>query len=152
MRDHFGQDGTTTDGTPAADPTAADPTAVSPAVGLAASPVIAPAPAVASLPAAPTLQQAVNKAVAKADSDAIVATVPDATHHTKLEPCSPIVLGSTAVGAGIGALVGGPPGAAAGAAIGWLSERYMVLGGPLGKVWEGLRHGVKKITASTQGQ
>lgn len=128
MRDMFGADTPTiSEGAPAAP-------VPSPTAGLSASPAITPAAAVAGLPAAPTLQQAVDKAVAKADADQKVATDPNAVHHVKLAPLAPSVLGSTATGALIGSAILPGPGTAVGAGIGWLVERYQIGGGPFGKV------------------
>ena len=129
--DMFGQDNITSDGTPSVDPTAAASDAV------AATPPSAPLASTAG--AAPTVQQAVDKATAKVTADAAVATDPHAVHHVKLAPAAPTVLGSTATGAGIGFLVGGPPGAAVGAGIGWVAERYQIGGGPVGKIWGGIK-------------
>ena len=102
--------------------------------GTSSTPAIAPAAAVASLPAAPTLQQAVDKAVAKAGADAVVATDPHAVHSVKLAPLAPTVLGSTAAGAAIGTAIFPGPGTLVGAGAGWLVERYQIGGGPFGKV------------------
>ncbi len=102
--------------------------------GTSATPAITPAAAVAGLPKAPTLQQAVDKAVAKASADAIVAIDPHATHSVKKAPLAPAVLGSTATGALIGSAILPGPGTLLGAGIGWGMERYNIAGGPFGKV------------------
>lgn len=137
MRDVFGAEGITTDGTTAADPgvaamaagmggmtaTAATPTAITP---------VAAAPTGAK---APTLQQAVDKAVAKAGADAKVATDPNAVHSVRLAVAAPIVVGATAAGALIGSAILPGPGTAIGAGVGWLTERYQIAGGPWGRLW-----------------
>lgn len=93
------------------------------------------APAAAPAAGAPTLQQAVDKAVAKTEADKAVAASPHAFHHVQLSATAPVVLGAAAAGAGIGFMVGGPPGAAIGAAIGFVEEKYqLVSGGILGTV------------------
>lgn len=104
------------------------------AFGDDAPPAGAPAPA-APPPAANSLQQAVSKAQDKAKADAAVASDPNASHHVKLAPLAPTVLGSTAAGALIGATILPGVGALPGAAIGWAVERYQVGGGPFGKAW-----------------
>jgi len=119
MRDYFGQDPPSSDGSPVPPPPMPDPTPVAVAPGTTA----------------PTLQQSVDKAVAKAGADAVVATDPHATHSVKLAATAPPVLGATAAGAGIGFLAGGPPGAAVGAAAGWVIERYQIGGGPIRTLW-----------------
>jgi hypothetical protein len=118
MRDMFGTDS----GAPSESATVDVPAATAPA------PASTPA---ATTPAAgaPTLQQAVNKAVAKGDADKIVNANPDATHHVKLAPLSKPVIGATAAGAALGALVAGPVGAVVGAGVGFVQERYQVAGG-----------------------
>jgi hypothetical protein len=123
MRDTFGADA------PSESATAAPP-APAPAPAPAAP---AAAPPAAPAGPAPTLQQAVDKAVAKSDADKAVAAMPEATHHIKLDPLAPTVLGSAATGAGIGFWLGGPPGALVGAGIGWVAERYQIGGGLFGK-------------------
>lgn len=110
-------------------------TAAAPAAPVAAAPAPTQAAAAAPAPtgAAPSLPQAVEKAVAKAEADKIVAATPEASHHVKLDPLAPVVLGSTAAGAGIGFFLGGPPGALVGAGVGWVAERYQIGGGLFGK-------------------
>jgi|HubBroStandDraft_1064217.scaffolds.fasta_scaffold123184_2 hypothetical protein len=120
MNDAFGGD------TPASEMATATPDTSG---GSAAAPSAMPA---TTTPV--TLAQAVDKATAKATADAVVAKDPHATHHAVLGATSPIVLGATAAGAGIGFWAGGPVGAAIGAAAGWTVERYQVLGGVLNKV------------------
>jgi len=143
MQDHFGQDGITTEGTDAgsgtpASATTAGGTMLAPAP--AAAPAVAPTATPATPPPAPvTIDQALAKATAKASADATVAAVPAAVHSVKLAPNAPIVIGSTAAGAGIGMMLGGPPGAALGAGIGWVTERYQIAGGPWGRVWNKLK-------------
>jgi len=124
--DMFGADGVVSESATATPPPDAAPTPAPAAPAPAAA-----SPAAAGTPA-PTLQQAVDKAVAKTEADKAVQANPDATHHVKLAPLAPVVLGSTAAGAGIGFAVGGPPGAAVGAGLGWLAERYQIGGGPFG--------------------
>lgn len=81
-------------------------------------------------------QVAEQKADAKAQADATVSTDPHAVHAVQTMPTSPKALGSTAVGAGVGLVLGGPPGAAVGALVGWGVEKYRVAGGPVGKLWD----------------
>ena len=133
MRDYFGQDAPEQDGTPVAAPADTTP------------PVPAAAPAAAAGTPAPSLQQAVDKAMAKQKADVVVATDPNAVHAVKLAATAPTVLGSTAAGAAIGMVVGGPPGAAVGAGIGWVTERYHIGGGFFGKGWGKLRAHLAKM-------
>jgi len=127
MRDTFGQE-------PISESATATPPAPAPAPAPAATaPATTAAPtAAAPTTGAPTLQQAVDKAVAKTEADKAVQADPNAMHHVKMAPLAPVVLGSTAAGAGIGFMVAGPPGAAVGAGLGWLAERYQIAGGPFG--------------------
>lgn len=134
MKDVFGTDGVNSDGSTAAPPPA--------------GPALPPPAAATAAAAQPTLQQAVDKAVAKAQADAAVATDPNAVHAVKLAATAPIVLGSTGAGAGIGFLLGGPPGAAIGAGVGWVAERYQIGGGPFGKVWNKIKNKLHKGTAA----
>jgi hypothetical protein len=132
MRDYFGQDDLQSDGAP-----------VPPPVMPAATPAALPPGTVA-----PTLQQSVDKAVAKAGADAVVATDPHATHAVKLAATAPPVLGATAIGAGAGFMVAGPPGAAVGAAAGWVIERYQIGGGPIRSVWVHIKKHLHKNAAA----
>jgi len=119
MRDHFGADAPSEGSTSTPPP---------PPVVAAPAPVVPPpAPGTPT----PTLQQAVDKAVAKADADAKVAADPHAKHSVVLGIAAPTNLVGAAGGAGLGFLLGGPPGAAVGAAVGYLAERYQVGGGPI---------------------
>lgn len=141
MRDVFGQDSTTiSEGAPTPPPVVNLPP-------LQATPNLGTAPVAAAPAVAPTLQQAVDKATAKAGADAIVATDPNAVHSVKLAATAPPVLGATAAGAGIGFVVGGPPGAAVGAGVGWVMERYQIGGGPIRKLWVHVRNWHHKATA-----
>ena len=100
----------------------------------------------AAAPAAPpvvTPQQAIDKIDAKAKSDTTVAADPHAVHHVKLLASSPKAWGSTAAGAGIGFIFGGPPGALIGAVIGHVVERYQIAGGPIGKIWDKIKPAAK---------
>ena len=81
-------------------------------------------------------QVAEVKADAKSTADAVVATDPHAVHAVQTIGTSSKALTSTAVGAGIGLVMGGPPGAAVGALIGWGVEKYRVAGGPIGKLFD----------------
>jgi hypothetical protein len=94
------------------------------------------APAAPATPPAALAAQAEDKATEKAKADAVVATDPHATHSVKLAVTSPKVMTGTGTGALIGLAVGGPPGAAIGAGIGFLTERYQIAGGPIGKVYD----------------
>jgi hypothetical protein len=102
----------------------------------AAAPVVPP-PAPGT--PAPTLTQAVAKAQGLAAANAVVASNPNAIHAAIIAGTAPGVLGAAATGAGVGMLMGGPPGAAIGAGIGWLTERYQIAGGPIGKSWAWLK-------------
>ena len=140
MRDMFGQDtATISEGAPTPPPVVNLP-------ALAATPNLGTGPVAASPLGAPTLQQAVDKAVAKAGADAVVATDPNAVHAVKMSATAPPVLTATAAGAGIGLLVGGPPGAALGAGVGWVVERYQIGGGPIRKLWVKVRTWHHKAT------
>ena len=68
---------------------------------------------------------------------------------SRLAPAAPIVLGSTAVGAGIGMALGGPPGALVGAGIGWVTQRYHIAGGPWGHLWHEMKRSYKKLSGQT---
>lgn len=128
MKDMFGQDtGTISEGAPPADPPA--PVATAPVVTATAT---APAPAPGS--PQPTLQQSVDKAVAKAAADAKVATDPHAVHSVKMAGSAPTVLGATAAGAVIGTAILPGPGTAVGALVGFVTEKYSIFGGPVGKL------------------
>lgn len=81
-------------------------------------------------------QTAEQKADAKATADATVATDPSAVHAVHTVGTSGKAMGSTAVGAGVGFMLGGPPGALVGAGIGWVAEKYRIAGGPWGKLWD----------------
>jgi hypothetical protein len=87
----------------------------------------------------PVVEKAVDKAEAKAEADAKVATETHTTHGVRTMIKSPDIVASTITGAGIGALYGGPPGAVIGAGIGYLVERYRVLGGPVGALLRQVR-------------
>jgi hypothetical protein len=130
MRDVFGADGIQSDGA-----TAAPPMPSMAATVPAPVPVAAVAAAAAPTGPTPTLKQAVDKAVSKASADATVAADPNATHHVKLAPLAPQVVGSTGTMAAAGFLFGGPVGAAIGAGAGWLMSRYQIAGDPVHKVW-----------------
>jgi len=132
MRDFFGADAPATEGTP-----------IPPA---SAAPAAAAAAVAAQVAATPTVQQVVNKAVAKSEADAKVATDPHVTHSTKTAPLAPKVLGSTAAGALIGSAILPGPGTAIGAAAGWLAERYNIGGGPFGKLIDKVKPTFTKAT------
>jgi hypothetical protein len=124
MRDVFGTDQTGTEGNPGVPPTTATGgvmTATAPSPLATADVAVGPKP---------TLQQATDKAIAKAGADATVATDPHAVHAVKIAANSPKSLSSTGAGAAAGFLLGGPPGALLGAGLGFLSERYQIGGGP----------------------
>jgi hypothetical protein len=106
-----------------------------------ASVAATPAPA-----AAPTLQQAVDKAQAKQAADVKVATDPHAVHAVRVAALAPKTLGSTAAGALIGSAILPGPGTLLGAGAGWLAERYQIGGGPWGKLWDKGTAMVKKAT------
>lgn len=128
MRDKFGEDtGTISEGAPPATPPA--PMATAPAAVAAAA---APAPAPGS--PQPTLQQSVDKAVAKAAADKAVAEDPHAVHSVKKAASAPTVLGSTVAGAVIGTAILPGPGTAVGALVGFVTEKYSIFGGPVGKL------------------
>lgn len=97
------------------------------------------APAPAAPPAASSLAQAVQKAQDKAKADIAVATDPHASHGVVLSVKSPKVLGSTAVGAGIGMAIAGPPGAVLGALVGLAAEKYQIAGGPVGRGYDWIK-------------
>lgn len=126
MRDMFGQDtGTISEGAPPATPPAP----------VSAGPVaVAAAPAPAAGTPAPSLQQAVDKAVSKATADQAVASNPHATYAVKLAATAPSVLGSTVAGAAIGTAILPGPGTAVGALVGFVTEKYNIFGGPVGKL------------------
>ena len=130
MKDMFGQDtDTISEGAPAATPPA-PVAAVAPAATVVASTAAAPAPGTP----APTLQQSVDKAVSKATADATVASNPHAVYSTKLSAVAPTVLGSTVAGAAIGTAILPGPGTAVGALVGFVTEKYNIFGGPVGKL------------------
>lgn len=117
-------------------------------IAAAASAVPAPpgaVPAPAPGTAVPTLQQAVDKAVAKAQSDQQVAADPHATHAVKLAVAAPTVLGSAAAGAVIGSALFPGPGTLVGAGLGWALERYQIGGGPFGKLWGKVKSGLQRV-------
>ena len=89
-----------------------------------------------------------KKSDAKATADATVATDPHAVHAVATLPASPKALTSTAVGAGVGLVLAGPPGALLGAGVGWLVERYRVLGGPAGKLYDAVKAKLEKHPAA----
>jgi hypothetical protein len=130
MKDMFGDDtATISEGAPAA-----TPPPVLPATGAAPVAVVSSAPAPAPGTPAPSLQQSVDKAVSKATADATVASNPHATYSTKLSAAAPTVLGSTAAGALIGTAILPGPGTAVGALVGFVTEKYNIFGGPVGKL------------------
>jgi hypothetical protein len=86
-----------------------------------------------------TVAQAETKADAKVAADQAVASEPHAVHGVRTMIKSPEVVASTLAGAGIGAALGGPPGAAVGAVIGFATEHFRVLGGPVGRVFHAVR-------------
>jgi hypothetical protein len=140
MRDHFGADTPASDGSPAATPP------------IPAAAIKAPAVAVAVPAVAPTLAQAVDKAVAKAAADVKVAEDPHAVHSVRLAVAAPTVLGSTAVGALIGSAIFPGPGTLIGGVIGWGMERYQLAGGPFGMVVGKVKKGLQKVgTLPTPG-
>lgn len=161
MEDAFGTDGVMTEGMGTSDPAVA---AMAQGTGgmTATAPVPAPVP-VAAAPAAaaqPTLQQTINKATAKAEADAKVGTDPNALHHVKLAPLAPINIGAAAAGAMIGSALFPGPGTLVGALAGYVSERWQIGGGPVGRAWgwtkgklpviqkgeDALKGGLKKAT------
>jgi hypothetical protein len=124
-RDFFGADAPVSDGSPAVTPPIPASIAIPAAAAAAGTPTPAPGTP------APTLAQAVDKAVAKATADQAVAANPDAVHHVKLVGMPKTVAGAALTGAGVGAAVGGPPGAAVGALVGFVMEKYQIGGGPI---------------------
>lgn len=147
-RDFFGADSATiSEGGAAAQPgpVTGAPQALQ-AVPNVALPALQPSPAI---PAAAVIPPA-DKAVAKAQADATVATDPGAKHSVELSAAHPNVLGATAAGAlagsfipGLGTLVGG--------LIGFASSKYQIAGDPLGtitsKVLGGAKKGWQKLSA-----
>jgi len=131
MRDFFGADAPATEG------------AIPPA---AAAPVAAAAAVQAAVASTPTVQQVVDKAVAKSTADAKVASDPHTVHSTRTAPLAPKVLGSTAAGAVIGSMILPGPGTAIGAGVGWLAERYNIGGGPFGKLIDKVKPAFHKAT------
>lgn len=140
MRDVFGADAAPSESSTS---TAPSPAPAATTVVTVPAPSLVPAPAPGSTP--PTLSQSVDKAVAKAESDVVVATDPNAVHHVKLAATAPMALGGGAAGAGIGFFCGGPVGAAVGGGIGYLAERYQVMGGPLTVILAKVKGLVKKV-------
>lgn len=88
-----------------------------------------------SLPKSDAAKQHVAKAAAKAAADKTVATDPNAVHATQLTVKSPKVWFGTLAGATLGG-IGGPVGIGVGAGLGFLVERYQILGGPIGKLYD----------------
>ena len=141
MHDMFGQDaGNISEGAPAVAPPA------SPAAVAAATPVPVGGPPAG---AAPTLAQAVDKAVAKQAADATVAADPHAVHHVKLAPLAPNALGATAAGALIGSAILPGPGTLIGAGVGYVSERWQIGGGLFGKSVNKVKTVFKKIPGTS---
>ena len=87
----------------------------------------------------PAAKEAEAKADAKAHADHVVSVEPHALHSGKMAAGSPTVIASTLVGAGIGAVAGGPPGALIGAVVGHFTESRRLLGGPVGWIWAKIR-------------
>lgn len=120
-----------------------------------APPAAPPSPAPAAPPpsgvAAPTLDQAVAKAQAKANADVAVATDPHAVHGVNLLPAAPTALGAAATGALAGAAIGGPPGAAVGGLVMYVVEKYQIMGGPVGKIWKHVKTKILKVPTPAAG-
>jgi hypothetical protein len=85
--------------------------------------------------------QADAKAEAKVEADHKVATEPHTIHGVRRMLGAPGMLPSIAAGGAIGALLvgGGWIPVAVGSGIGFLVEKYQVLGGPAGKAWRKVR-------------
>ena len=86
-------------------------------------------------------EQADKKAEAKVEADHKVATEPHTIHGVRRMLGAPGMIPSIAAGAGLAALVttGGWLPLAVGSGIGFLVEKYQLLGGPAGKLWRKVR-------------
>jgi hypothetical protein len=85
-------------------------------------------------------EQADKKAEAKVEADHKVATEPHTIHGVRRMLGAPGMIPSIAAGAGIAALaVGGWPAIAVGSGLGFLAEKFQILGGPFGRAYRKIR-------------
>ena len=86
-------------------------------------------------------EQADKKAEAKVEADHKVATEPHTIHGVRRMLGAPGMIPSIAAGAGLAAVLvgGGWVPVAVGSGIGFLVEKYQVLGGPAGRAWRKIR-------------
>lgn len=87
------------------------------------------------IPRSAAAKQHEAKAAAKSAADKAVASDPNMVHATHRTVKSPQVWAGTLAGATLGA-VGGPVGVGFGAGIGFIVERYRILGGPIGRLYD----------------